>query len=330
MHTSRHASSTSWHERGGLYTRGPELLPPVGEVRAARIRDRGPRLPAVAGNATPAEIHLPLPEKYDLLLRVSPIEHKAQVIDVSLPRFSGLGATAPEQLRVSALATQRGSVVRNLERLVLLGYENCCVPEAAPPTLWFCNHHNRTHTTEAKTSGACVPLSVGVRGEYLLLWGAGDVPDNNLELSSSDSEDSEFYSQAPLVRVYNLMEQEIRRSLSQENDTVESDEGWWQGGAMQRLAAGMARTQTSAAFQQLAEKQAARIQTGSPLLNVFDFVSPSAPFEALRFVLDARRSPLAAGSDREFEERYGLPTQLSFTRRTQSNSATLNLLDGIH
>ena len=60
------------------------------------------------------------------------------------------------------------------------------------------------------------------------------------------------------------------------------------------------------------ETTAARLHCATPLLFVYDIVTPETPFRDLKFVLDAARKPLEDIS--HFLEAYGLEAHLRFKK----------------
>jgi len=97
---------------------------------------------------------------------------------------------------------------------------------------------------------------------------------------------------------------------------------------MQRLSSSMARSNSQEAYKIAVETHTARAASGSPLLFVWDMVTTDAPFEALKFVLDAARPPLMECA--EFEKTNGLSRHLSFTPRQRHTPTVTNIFEGVY
>jgi len=263
--------------------------------------------------------------KYDLLLKVEPrVPHKKKM-EISVPQYNGLRAELPEIVRLSVNVTQKGSAIRNMARLVVLGRKNG-VRAVETPELQLCDSHNLHSAEDARMSGACVPVGAGSRGEYLLLWGA------SVQETVESDMDNEGYEQTPLARVYDLLDKHFRYELEMSDETPQNDDAMWMGGAMHRLASAMAKRDPCSVATQLAtEHQACRIQSSESLLFVYDFCTCNSLFESLRFVRDAGRPPLNSNLDAEhFVKIYGLQAKLLFEPHRFREPATMDWWEGVY
>ncbi|MBJ77123.1 MAG: hypothetical protein CMJ98_08925, partial [Planctomycetes bacterium] len=263
--------------------------------------------------------------KYDLLLKVDPRVPYNKDMEISVSQYVGLRAERPETAQLKVSATQQGTSMRNLQRLVVL--DSTKVRVAETPERMFCENHRRSSAEDARISGACVPVGGGSRGAYTLLWGAA------LEAETVESgTDDEGYEQSPLACVYSLLDKHFQHELETSDETPQNDDGMWVGGAMQRLASAMAhRDPCSVVIQLASEHQACRIQSSEPLLFVYDFCKCDSPFESLRFVRDAGRPPLKPSlNDEQFAEVYGLPAKLMFEPRKFREPVVMNWWEGLY
>ena len=96
---------------------------------------------------------------------------------------------------------------------------------------------------------------------------------------------------------------------------------------MTRLAA---TRRPQEAYRLAAENHNARLSGGMPLLFVWDLVPCGAPFDALKFVVDAARPPLDKLPDAEFFKTYGLSRTISWSLRGQREDRPNNIFEGIY
>ena len=147
--------------------------------------------------------------KYDMLFRVEhsvPHGRKMQVRGKTIPKVE---------------ATQRATVVRGVERLLIQSDRNCFLRHVDVPCVWLCPEHACLNAEDARRSGACVAVSTGVRDAFLLLWGAGD---DDSDTEGSQDEDSTGYETAPLASVYKILEQYLAI-----DNSSQGDDAWFAG-----------------------------------------------------------------------------------------------------
>jgi hypothetical protein len=257
--------------------------------------------------------------KYDMVLQLAPRFPNASLIDSEVSRR----VVSEAKRRVRASAVQRATVVNNMQRLVVLdgrGSVRHILPEERCDAL------------------TCTPVSAGVRGEYLLLWGIrledSDLSDDEEGGLSDDSgETGPFYTQAPLTAVQAILEKAFRSDLSADGGHApECDDGWWHGGVMERLASRMKGRRGTAAIAAATEDQLTRLRRQAPLLFVYDVIDCSGGFASLRFVCDAQRPPLMqlASPTESFEEVFGLPRSLLFVPGEERGPFPLDWWGGIY
>jgi len=263
--------------------------------------------------------------KYDLLLKVEPRVPHNKEIEISVQQYDGFQAELPETAKLNVNATQNGSSVRNMARLVVLGSKNG-VRAVETPELQFCDHCNLHSAEDARMSGACVPVGGGSRGKYMLLWGA-----SIQEIEESDMDNKE-YEQTPLAHAYALLDKHFRHELETSDETPQNDDAMWIGGAMYRLAGAMAKRDPCSVATQLAtEHQACRINSSESLLFVYDFCMCNSLFESLRFVRNAGRPPLKTNLDDEhFMKIYGLQAKLSFEPHRLHEPVTMDWWEDVY
>ena len=105
------------------------------------------------------------------------------------------------------------------------------------------------------------------------------------------------------------------------------------GGALNKsLAHRVAIGCIRGAYEQVTGKAATSIKTQSALQLVYDIVPEGATFEmGLSWVLNSRRNPLQTHlSDAEYEELYGLPPRLIFSKRESRDPIVKNFWTDIY
>ena len=219
-------------------------------------------------------------------------------------RMDSRGVLDDKTVTLKTGGKQRGHSLKGIARLVAM--HAASVREATTPHVWVCEDHMKSGAASAVKQGAVVPLFVS-KDQYLLLWGAG----------VEDSEDEaivEGYSTTPLASAYMLLERHFARELDATSDTPQTEDGWWRGGAMQKLSNAMAK-RCDMADRALREQTSSRLLCKVPLMYVYDFCSCDTPFDDLLFVRDAGRPPLRKLADDEFKEVYGVTRRLEFAAR---------------
>eukprot|EP00973_Karenia_brevis_P070280 9769239-Karenia_brevis.AAC.1 len=140
-------------------------------------------------------------------------------MEVVVPRLDALQAAECDTVKIFVNATQEAATVRDMVRLVVLdSVDN--VHNVETQNISFCSKHQPEES--AKVAGACVPISQGSRGKYLLLWGIG----------TEDEESDDEYEPTPLACVNVLLERHFQHELEISGDTPQKDDGMWLGGAM--------------------------------------------------------------------------------------------------
>jgi hypothetical protein len=257
--------------------------------------------------------------KYDMVLQLAPRSPHAALLDSEVLRT----VVSKTKRRIQASAVQRATLVKNMQRFVALDRKGSV-----------------RHVMSEERCGAltCMPVSAGVRGEYLLFWGVrlegSELSDGEEDGLSDDSDaTSSFYKQTPLVAVQAIMERDFRSDLAAEGGYApECDDGWWHGGVMERLASRMKGRHATAAIAAATEDQTARLHWQVPLLFVYDVLECSGGFASLRFVCDAQRPPLTrlASPTESFEKVFGLPRSLTFTPSHDRAPLPLDWWSGIY
>ena len=263
--------------------------------------------------------------KYDLLLKVAPRMPHNTKMEIPVSQYDGqLRAGPPDIANLKVNATQQGTSMRNMGRLVVLDRMNG-VRVAETPELFFCEHHKRTSADDARMTGACVPVGAGAQGQYTLLWGT------SVEETVESDVDDEGYEQTPLACVYSLLDKHFRHELGASDETPENDDGMWMGGAMHRLAGAMAHRDPMRVVRLAHEHQACRIQSSESLLFVYDFCTCAHTFEDLKFTRDASRYPLNSDlDDEQFGNIYGLPAKLLFELHKFRKAAAIDWWEGVY
>jgi hypothetical protein len=249
-------------------------------------------------------------QNHDLLLKV---------VDFAQPPATstmvyGHGST---QMKLQYNRRVCAQAVWGLTRMVLLNSDEARIQTVPTPTPNFCDDCKRITVLDARDSNCVIPLADGaLPGIYHLLYGCtradtDDTADTGTccELDDShDTQDDENYSYTPLAQMYLL----LNDAFQKERTLAANPDGWCDGGAMPRLSRAMGAFAFAA--RHLADDLLmAQLRRGSKISYVYDFVSCPAKIDCLRFVIDARRSPLrTTASSREFFAEYGLERKLRF------------------
>ena len=228
---------------------------------------------------------------YDLLLCLGPLTRWPAEMDIACD----LGESTEHKLKIRASSAQPGMLINGLRRLIVLDQslsKKCSIPKVAAG-----GRIDSEHTR-------CCLLSTGRRHEYLVLWGVKPSAVMDADVEADRHDEAEDYPVTPLARVYTALDEMYRR---QEFLDAAPEEGWWDGGVMQRRG----RSVCGGILPMATDMQEKRLDLCLPLHFVFDYVTCWTPFGSLRFVRDAAyRPPLQRCAD--FEQRYGLPRLLSF------------------
>ena len=223
-------------------------------------------------------------DSYDTLLRPSQLMESPEELELPLLSFNGNQMSAVKQ-RMQASALQSCTAVRGFARLVALKYGKLLVCRGA------------------KGSPPCVPVKVRA-GRYILLWGGRMEGQETV----GDNDDDEC-SASPQAAAHALLRENAKHQIETRSDETPQDEfEWWIGGAFERLA----HKPLKECVRAVRETTAARLHCATPLLFVYDIVTPGTPFRDLKFVLDAARKPLEDIS--HFLETYGLEAHLRFKK----------------
>ena len=161
-------------------------------------------------------------------------------------------------------------------------------------------------------------VSTGLKDEYTLLWGAGDLDDDS---EGSNDEDEVGYETTPLAAIYALLEKHLQIDDSQGEDA------WFAGGLMERLTKHMNRNDHANALHAVSEHTYFLKRVGKRILFVYDVISVDADFNTLRFVLDAVRPP---ETNARFEQLYGIPRLLKFERAVDRPYVPVDFWRGIY
>ena len=252
--------------------------------------------------------------KYELLLHVGCVTPGKEV-DVA---YTENPLTQKRELmRVKATAQQIGTVVKGLERLTVLDFG--VAKFANTPSRWLCLKHERI-VCDTGISGCCTPISSGILGEYVLLWG---VEPHHTEATEIEDDEIEGYQSTPMAAMYGLLE----KAFHQNPQSMEP-EGWFKGGIMQKLEKEMTKANTSGVYQTAIECNASRTVIGYPLLFVYDIVGVDTKFKDLKYILDAAHPPLKDST--HFEKIYGLPRLLKFHVRTKRQPVDANMFANVY
>ena len=144
----------------------------------------------------------------------------------------------------------------------------------------------------------------------------------------SEDDEDEMYRSACLESVQKLLEMTSRQSLVADEESPQTDDAWWVGGAMPRLAESMG----DVALATRIAHDYSGWQSHGPILFVYDIVKCDSPFRHLRYVLDAGRPPLQEHlADEHFLIEFSIPRRLSFIPRAprQKNDRP-NLFKGVY
>eukprot|EP00973_Karenia_brevis_P096281 12431451-Karenia_brevis.AAC.1 len=261
---------------------------------------------------------------HDLLLRLNEKTPKSLTMDVEIQRFDGLQTPGRQQtIKLNASSSQTAKSVSGMARLIVLdSMQN--VKQVETPHAFY-KKVNELDANNAFQIGTCMPLSAGLNGNYLLLWGA--------DVEEEEKMDGELYPKTPLSYVYSLLDKLFRRELDKNAEAPEHDtDEMWESGVMHRFTLAM-RSQSAfnKAYSSASDSQAARIAEGNKLLFVYDFCRYERSFESLQFVLNARRQPLKTDlNDEEFAQCYGLPPKLAFEKFIREQTTRFNWWDGVY
>ena len=262
-----------------------------------------------------------------VLFQLGPKEHRMDTVEIAHANHSLVGPTTVTKELVSVAARQAASVVHGLRRLIVRDRLASSTLEA--PELQFCHRHGRSYVDKTKLHDYCTPISTGIPGQYVLLWGVTEAakhPADGAESSMSEDDEGDdpdaFYERTPLLRIYNLMQKHTHRLL----------EGYIGGALNKGLAHRVAIGCIRGAYEQVTAMAATSIKTGSALQLVYDIVPEGASFElALAWIRDSRRSPLQQNlTDAEYEAKYGLAPRLTFTKRERRTPVVSDFWAGIY
>jgi hypothetical protein len=256
---------------------------------------------------------------YDMVLQVAPHSTQTALLDNgALPTVA-----SKAERRIQHSTVQRVTLLKNMERLVALDRRDSI-----------------RHVISEKRCGTfnCLPVSIGLHGEYLLFWGVrlegSELSDDEEEGFSDDSDAiGTFYEQTPIAAVQAILETAFRSDLVAEGGYVSAcDDGWWHGGVMERLASKMKGCRATAAIVAATENQTIKPSCQVPLLFVYDVIDCSGGFASLHFVCDAQRHPLTrlASPTESFEEVFGMPRNLKFTPGEEQAPFPLDWWSGVY
>jgi len=244
--------------------------------------------------------------KYDMLFRVDARQHHGKKMCVR-------GTTIE---RVDS--TQRAVIVRDVERLIVQHDKNVFLRHVDVPVVTICHQHECVDAENARKTGAVLAVSTGLKDEYTLLWGAGDLDDDS---EGSQDADEVGYDTTPLAAIYALLEKHLQIDDSQGEDA------WFAGGLMERLTKHMNRNDHANALHAASEHAYFLKRVGKRILFVYDVISVDADFNTLRFVLDAVRPP---ETNAMFEQLYGIPRLLKFERAVDRPYVPVDFWRGIY
>ena len=213
------------------------------------------------------------------------------------------------------------SSIRGFARLVVLATPEVKVSEKEAPELCWCANHRKATAVPNSETGA-VSLVSGLDGQYLVLCDAAAV--ETKEIIHEDAN----YTESPLAAIYSLIEAKLNHDILDQRETAQADtDGWWTGGAMQRIGSSMARRHGQKARSLADETIETRLNQNEPLSFVYDFVTCKAPFQALVHCLDAARviappeprtpTDNAQADEERFRDNFGIYRQLSFRTFTE-------------
>ncbi len=261
--------------------------------------------------------------QYELLLKAGACETAKDKEVV----FQGDPFASPrmDTVKVNARTCQHATSVRGLARLIV--FDRGLARVVNTPQRWLCERHSKIVCESTMLTGACVPISKGCSGEYLLLWGVHepvpkDVTDGKAAAECDGGD--QYYDTTPLANIYAVLDKASRQDALADPTP---DDGWWRGGVMQRIASTMKRD-TLEATKVALETHVARASTGNPLHFVWDMVSTDAKFGCLKYVLDAARPPLCDRPD--FEKVNGLPRRLRFEARKKRTPTEMDVFEGVY
>ena len=223
----------------------------------------------------------------------------------------------------------RCSVVDGLKRLLVWdGYNKGAVAirHAHAPALHPDDRPGRREASPntVVVKSACAP------GTFYLLWGTAVPEDSDDELDAARDRregvnDLDGYHCTPIERANALFDRLLDENLLTEQQTVD-------GGAVAKLLGKTMERQNGHVSSQTAARQLDPTWRGAERLSfVFDFVPcETATFEELHFLRDAGTPPLQQLDDATFEEMYGLPRRLRFSKHRPREPLQQDLLSAVY
>ena len=280
--------------------------------RLERYADRG--LTVAVPGLVPEEISKDLLcaayiflQQHDLLLRIDTKSPDSRIME-----FAHLDVS--KKIKAGG-GIQYTTSVRGFARLVVLGSPNTKINEKNSPEFCWCAEHRKATAKPNAETGAVSLVSCD-DGQYLVLCDATAV-----ETQDINHEDAN-YTESPLAAIYSLMEAKFNHDLlvnQSEPAQVDAD-GWWTGGALQRIGRSMARRDDQKARSMANKTIETQITQNEPLSFIYDFCTCETPFDALLHVCDAAREPLIPHymqvEDEKFKETFGIHRKLEFREAT--------------
>ena len=247
--------------------------------------------------------------KYDLLVKAGEEDTDREKIKIKYQEDPFLPKTGA--VEIAARAIQPCTVVSGMLRAIIIDKGLAKLVGQS----WV------RDKKDAPIPVGCVPIRTGC-GKYTLLWGVQEpLP---LAVDRDDDDSDVGYEVSPMAAIHKLFERVHQQDALKEA----SDDGYWRGGAMQRIACHMANSSIRAARSVALDAFAARSSTGSHLHFVWDLVTTDCDFTKLKYVHDAGHSPLDPTAD--FERVYGITRHLQFDRRKKREAVETNLWEEVY
>ena len=253
----------------------------------------------------------------DMLLRVD-----AKVPDSRIMELAHRDATNKVKVSGGVLYT---TSVRGFARLVVLATPGVKVSEKDAPEFCWCAAHRKASAIPNTETGAICLVSCD-DGQYLILCDAAAVATEDIKHEDAN------YTESPLAAIYSLIEAKLNHDLLvDQRETAQADtDGWWTGGAMQRIGSSMARRHSQKARSVADETIETQMAQNEPVSFVYDFATCAAPFEALPHVLDAAKvtpwfdqhvaEERTPDGDESFKDTVGIHRRLAFRTFTERKS----------
>ena len=199
---------------------------------------------------------------------------------------------------MKASSFQRGSIVKGMERLIVL------------------NKGRYKVTTLEKNQ----LMNAGIGGRYWILKGLRS-EDSGSGTDSGDEEDDGLYRKTPLRVVESIMRERLHKDLCAEGVGLE-DGGAMPFGCWRKLN-----------ITPVLRAACSTDRRSSKLAFVYDFANAKTSFADLKFLHDAYREPLSfrgLACDVAFEAAYGIPRCLTFSSGEQRQLSQIDWFSAVY